>query len=840
MKTFTQVAFPHEDVREGRLTMDVFAADLSRVAKGEAPPDYQDPDIFFKKTFLTKGLQNILNLAKARLEGRTGDSTIQLQTPFGGGKTHTLIALYHKAKEWNAKVAVFVGTDFDPKEARPWEVIEKSLTGKVELTRGEVSPGKEKLVRLLSENSPSIILMDEILEYITKASGIRVGDSNLASQTLAFIQELTEAVASVGNSLLVVTLPASVLEHYDENAEKTFQQLQKITGRLEKVYTPVGDEEIEHVIRARLFDRIDERESKRIVDEFVNYAKREGLLSNNEAIEYRERFLKSFPFKPEVIDILYKRWGSFPTFQRTRGALRLLSLVVHDLLDERIPFIRLSDFRLENEEIRRELIKHIGSEWDSIFAQDITSQGAGAKKVDISVGESYRPYRLGTAVSTAIFMMSFSGRGEKGTSLKDLKLSVALPEFSSNVIDSVVNQLREKLFYLSDEGLFFTNRPNLNRLTVLKEANFPKELVLEEGENLIKQHLSASSPFKIYIHKQFPKDIPDSPDLKLVILDSDKPDRDLLEKYGESPRKYRNTLIFLCVDENYRDSFYLYIRRLLALQSIEEDESLNLTEGQRKEVKNKINHHRQREYEELRRFYRKLYLPAKDNFKEVDFGIPTFGESKLDREIYEYLRSSGEILEHISPEVIKEKYMQDKDYIEVVKLYEAFLRTPGELRLTNKEAYIKSIKEGVSKGTFGFGYLENDNPVCKDIMKEPQIEWLEREIVIKPELCKKEEAVSQPLPETEEEKGGEDTEAESISIPPVHRDSFTGIRLKLSLPVGQASTVVRLINYLKDKFNETEITIEARGGEISKYDYEDKIKEALKQAGIELIEEEVE
>ena len=483
MKTFTQIAIPHEDIVEGHLTMDVFAADLWQVAEGKAPLDYQDPDLFFKKTFITDGLKNILEIAKARLEGRSGDSVIQLQTPFGGGKTHTLIALYHKAKEWNAKVAVIDGTALNPEDNKLWEEIERQLTGIVSLTKGETAPGKEKLIELLSKNSPVLILMDELLEYITKAAGIKVGDSNLAAQSFAFIQELTGAVATVGNALLVLTLPSSILEHYDENAEKVFQQLQKITGRMEKIYTPVKDDEIEYVVRARLFSKIDEKEAKNVVDEFVEYARNEGLLLDDEVSRYRDRFLKSYPFKPEVIDILYKRWGSFPTFQRTRGVLRLLSIVVNRLLEKNIPYIRLGDFDLSNEELRRELIKHIGQEWDSIIAQDIVGNESGAKKVDESLGAAYRSYRLGTVVSTTIFMMSFSGKGERGASVKEIKISSTYPDFSSSIIDTVITNLKEKLFYLSNEGLFFTTQPNLNKILVSREENITDgEIYQEEKE----------------------------------------------------------------------------------------------------------------------------------------------------------------------------------------------------------------------------------------------------------------------------------------------------------------------------------------------------------------------
>lgn len=835
MRAFTQIAIPHEDILEGRLTMDVFAADLWQVANGKAPLDYQDADLFFRKTYLTKGLKNIIEVAKARLEGRSGDSVIQLQTPFGGGKTHTLIALYHKAKEWNARVVVFDGTALNPKEVKPWEELERQLTGKIEITKGNVAPGKEKLIKLLSENSPVLILMDEVLEYVTKAAGIKVGDSNLASQTFAFIQELTAAVATVGNALLVLTLPSSILEHYDENAERMFQQLQKITGRMEKIYTPVEDEEIEHVVRARLFSKIDEKEAKKVVNDFVEYAKNEGLLSGDDIANYRDKFLRSYPFKPEVIDVLYKRWGSFPTFQRTRGVLRLLSLVVHDLLDKNIPFIRLGDFNLNNDEIRRELIKHIGQEWDSIIAQDITSKGSGARKVDDGLGSSYKPYRLGTIVSTAIFMMSFSGRGEKGSSVKEIKLSTAYPEFSSTVIDTVISNLKEKLFYISDEGLFFTNQPNLNRMIIAREESISDDNIYEEERRVIKAHISKSPKFRVHLHPKFPRDISDTAELKLIILNKNRPDKEFLEKYSESPRVYRNTLIFLCIDENQKESFHSYLRKLLALRSIDGDKKLKLTEGQRKEVKNKLKNYGQREYEELRKLYRKLFLPAKDGYKEIDMGLPTFGESLLDKEIYEYLRNQGEILEKIAPKVIKDKYLSEKDYIEIKKLYEAFLKTPREIRLTSEKGFVESIKEGVKNGLFGFGYISGGEIECKYINEIPTVNLIDGEVIIKPELC-----IKDIKEEGEKEEQVPPIKKEKVEQPEELKEGkYSKISLKLRVPVGQISTIAKIANYLKNKFDQCtiEITIHASNGEIQITEYEDKVMEALTQGGIEIEEE---
>ena len=568
MKAFNQIAIPHEDIREGRLTMDIFAADLWQVVKGTAPRDYQDPDVFFRKTHITKGLKNILEVAESRLKGRGGDAVIQLHTPFGGGKTHTLIALYHKAKEWGANVVVFEGTNFDAKETRIWEELERQLTGKVEITKGDTSPGKEKLIKILSKNAPVLILIDELLEYVTKAAGVKVGDSNLASQTYAFIQELTEAVSALGNAMLVLTLPSSNLEQYDEYAEIALSRLQRIVGRTEKIYTPVSDDDIVHVVIKRLFSKIDREEAKKIVDDFVDYIENEGILSKEEATRYREKFLESYPFKPEVIEILYKRWGSFPSFQRTRGVLRLLSLVIYDMLDKGVPFIRLGDFDLSNEEIRRELIKHIGNQWDSIIYSDITSEESGAKKVDRNLGSAYIPYKLGTVVATTIFMTSFSGRGERGITMKELKLYASLPIFPTSVIDTVLASLRERLFYLSDEDLYFLTQPNLNKIILNFEDNISFEELYEEELELLENYISDKPKFKVFIHPKFPREIPDDTNLKLLIMKSGDVEREFVEKCGENPRIYKNTLIFLCPDEDYRRNFQKAIRRYLALKGI--------------------------------------------------------------------------------------------------------------------------------------------------------------------------------------------------------------------------------------------------------------------------------
>lgn len=180
MKAFHTIAIPHRDILEGRLTMDVFAADLFEVSEKRGPDEYKDAETFFKRTYLTQGLQNLLSIVEKRLRGQGGDPVIQIQTPFGGGKTHALIAMYHKAKEWNAKRVVLVGTALTTRETL-WGIIEKQLTGKRErFGENKWGASKKEIRELLEKHQPVIILMDEVLEYCDKGSRCKGGRKYLS------------------------------------------------------------------------------------------------------------------------------------------------------------------------------------------------------------------------------------------------------------------------------------------------------------------------------------------------------------------------------------------------------------------------------------------------------------------------------------------------------------------------------------------------------------------------------------------------------------------------------------------------------------------------------------
>ena len=857
MMPFHAIAVAHPDILEGRLTLNVFAADLWEVFRGTAPDEYRDPTQFSQKTHETAGLKHLLSIIEGRLKGQSGDPVIQLQTPFGGGKTHALIAMYHKASEWKAQKAVIVGTPMGADDTL-WGVLEKQLTGKIERFDGLTSPGRDAIYELLSEKQPVLILMDEVLEYVTKAAGVRVADSTLAAQTAAFMQELTEAAGILEKVALVITLPSGTMEHYDEQAQRLFEQFSHVSGRVERIYTPVQEHEISEVIRRRLFSSIDADAAGKTIQDFMDYAVSESMLPPGmEPSEYRRRFETAYPFLPEVIDVLYQRWGSFPNFQRTRGVLRLLSLVLYSLREKTLPYITLADFDLSVQEIRQELLKHTGPEYDSIIASDITSDVAGAKQVDVGLGDAHKGFRFGSRSATTVFLYSFSGKPnpeKKGADLREIKRNATTTGNPSSVVVEANEQLRSKLFYLQHDGerTYFANQPNLNRMLQTRMENIIDSKVGELEETVLKGNLSGKR-LNTYIWQKDSSGIRDDTELKLVILKTrdDVLMKNTLEMKGSTPRVNRNTVFFLVPLERERSGFYNQLRKVIAYRTIESDKTLVLTNEQAKEVRAERKKAEDGVGDMLRRYYRTLFIPTREGLKEGDLGVPTYGDTKkLNEVVFDKLKSDGEILESIHSLVIKERYLKTNESVSTEQLHQSSAKTPGEARIIGRDAWESGIREGVIQGLFGLGELENGEPVCRYFKENPpSITLVGSEVIIREDICstqkeaeegkkEKSDGVTYPqggTPAPDIVEGGDDDESDGDSSQP-ESSGRKEIHLQFTVPRGKVAGLMGVMNLLQANFNNLQIDLRAIDGEMSEQDYEDKIKEAFAQLGIDLDE----
>lgn len=743
LPAFETIAKPHRDILRGNFTADTYAAKLGQVVKKEGPREYRSAQQFFERTHTTEGLKGLLSGIEGRLKGRerrNQDPIVQLQTPFGGGKTHTLIALYHKAKDWDATPVVLVGSEMDTADTF-WGEIASQLTGPTVELQDRVAPGSNRISELFNlTGKPVMILMDEVLNYLSRAAGVSVQSSTLADQTIAFMLSLTEAVASSPNVAFIVTLQESEIQPLSQD----FPLFNDLLRRMRRMVTPVEDNEIASILRKRLFSDINEREARKVVREFAKYTKTEGILPTGiQESEYRDQFTESYPFLPEVIDVLYQRWGSFPEFQRTRGVLRLLSRVVHRTYGKNRPYITLADFDLSDNDIRVELLGHIDNQYQSVIASDITGQNAGVKVVDNALRNTYSNLALGTRTATTIFLYSFTGGMERGAKLDEIKRNTALIENPSAIIDSAKNQLSEHLFYLRTENgtSYFDTQPNLRRIVQTRMVNIDDEVVGGRISTQLRKSFKSSGYLKTYIEPKDGTDIPDTDDLKLIVL-SKRDDtfcRNLVENRGAPPRIYRNTLFFNLPSAGEANQLKAEVKLVIAHEEIKKDSSLNLSATQKKEINDILKYSESALENAVRQDYRIVLIPTKEGFREEDLGLPAAGmNARFDETVYEMLRMKSEILTSIGPRNISLRYLKNNDTVSTSRLFHSSLRTPGETRVL-REAWINGIRQGVQEETalFALGEKDKGKLIPYYFKADPQeIQLDEGEVIIQPNLIR--------------------------------------------------------------------------------------------------------
>jgi hypothetical protein len=364
--------------------------------------------------------------------------------------------------------------------------------------------------------------------------------------------------------------------------------------------------------------------------------------------------------------------------------------------------------------------------------------------------------------------------------------------------------------------------------------------VRESEKEILKQQISGKN-FKVFLWPDKPKDIPDTPQLKLVLIQKKDEDfmKNILETKGDSPRVYRNTIFFLCSSDVERITLTNSIKKIIAFKQIQTDKTLKLTEEQRREVGNNIRKEEDSLKDILKRCYKLAYVPAKDGVKEIDLGMPTYGETiQLDEWVYEGLRAEQEISEKILPDEIELKYLGDKDFVKVQLIYESMLKTLGERRLVSSTPLKESILQGVRNGLFGIGEVKEDGQtvICKHFKEDAAFELDESKVIIKRMICEAQKgAVSEALSPPSNKDKQKDQEEKSTIGPPVPERSH--LILKFDIPRGKVSQIMGMMHFLQGRFAKLKVTIEASEGSITEGEYESKIKETLRQLGVHSDEE---
>ena len=573
MKPWREIAVPHRDVLEGTFQQSEFAADITAVNTGKATREYQDAAAFFERTFITEGMRLLLTQVAHRLAGQGGEPVIQLQTGFGGGKTHTLLAVYHLASRTcalsdlagvtalvdqtglmdlpGAGVGVLDGTAHAP--GQPWKRGKqaiKTLWGELAWQLGKsdafalvkdadasgTSPGKDVLRELLSRYAPCVVLMDELVVYVRQFADGQVLSGGTYGSNLSFIQALTEAAKLVPNAVVLASLPDSDTQAGGSRGVAALRALEAIFARVQALWKPVATEEAFEIVRRRLFEPVrDVTTRDTVCRAFVRTYVAEGakLPAETQEGRYYDRLVQAYPIHPEVFARLYEDWTTIEGFQRTRGVLKLMAKAIYRLWqdDNKDLMILPGSLPLYDSSTRNELTYYLPAGWDPVIERDI--DGDRAETTELENREPrFGQINAARRVARTLFLGSAPSSvaitpGIRGLDRARVLLGCLQPEQVSAVYSDALNRLADRLHYLNSSGdkaqdgtrFWFDTRANLRREMEDRKRRFDDRTEVRGKIASALKKVVGSATFFDGVHIFTPNgDVPDDGALRIVVL----------------------------------------------------------------------------------------------------------------------------------------------------------------------------------------------------------------------------------------------------------------------------------------------------------------------------------
>jgi predicted AAA+ superfamily ATPase len=777
LKPWREVVSPHPDVAGGRYIEAEFAADLAQVIAGTAEREYQDPIEFFRRTYLTEGLLSMLVTGIRRLTAQGGEPVVQLQTAFGGGKTHSMLALYHLAGPNlelsdiiggeriaeragdvdmpEANRAVIVGTAFsatNPSEHA--EVTTHTLWGEIayqlggsegyqiveQADRKGVNPGSDTILKVLDSYGPCLIIIDELVAYARNLYGVEGLPAGSYDAVMSFMQSLTEAVRRSSDSMMLVSLPESDIEVGGQAGRETLERLAHIVGRIEAIWKPVTPQESFEIVRRRLFiSEIDYAARDAVIDAFADmYRNNKGEFpAGVSERDYIDKMKAAYPIHPEMFDRLYEDWSTLERFQRTRGVLRLMAAVIHQLWNrgDRSLLIIPGTIPLDTTPVRNELLRYLPETWTAIMDIDIDGQESRTFKIDESIPALGR-YNAARRVARTIFIGSAPSVAEqkiRGVEEVRIRLGCAQPGEPAAIFGDALRRMGGELTYLYTDGsrYWYDTRPTVNKLARDRAQSFKPERVNAEIIDRLRK-VSRNRDFAgFHVAPPDTSDVADEDRARIVVLHPDETHkrttaetdamqraRLLLNSRGSSQRLYKNMLVFIAPDENDIEALKNAVREFLAWQSIHnERDELNLDAQQRSQVMTSLEKANETVDLRVRAAYNWLLVPVQpDPLGEIEFQTSKIsGDDNFYDRAARKLRNDGLLIYEWSPDILRmelDKYIwgEDKSWeVGLKQLWEYLAQYCYLPRLFDQEVLIQAVSHGVERFDYPFAYATGKN-----------------------------------------------------------------------------------------------------------------------------------